>query len=133
MWQHHYWGEKRLVQFYTRAEARKQRYKWVTPLLEGKALQQSRGQKTGFCINQHQYWREKRWLLYYSREEAKKTEFLYQCITTSIGGKSAGYSPVLEQRPEKSARNGVAPLLEGKALGTVLYCSRAESRKQDFV
>jgi hypothetical protein len=25
-----------------------------------------------------------------------------------------------------------APLLEGKALGTVLYCSRAEAKKQDL-
>jgi hypothetical protein len=78
---------------------------------------------------QHQYWREKGWVrIILQQRRGQKTEFLYQCGNTVIGGKSAGYSPVPEQRPENSARNGVAPLLEGKALGTVLQQSKGQKR-----
>jgi hypothetical protein len=47
---------------------------------------------------------------------------------TLLGEKRCVPSPVPEQRPENSARNGVAPLLEGKALGTELQQSRGQKK-----
>jgi hypothetical protein len=51
MWQHHYWGESAWYSSIPEQRPENSAINGVTPLLEGKAMQQSRGQKTGFCIN----------------------------------------------------------------------------------